>query len=159
EVPIPPKARFRVQSGIQTFLVSSVPEPRRQAAPLILAVPTAVLGFLALSAVVHLGILGVAWAVSPQSQTPSVRKNQKDSLLSSVQAKPKEDPKQEEDKKEGKEENSGGTGTKMALDEGKMGKKDSTRASGQYAMKNNNADPQLAKEQAIDNARRTGILG
>ena len=53
----------------------------------------------------------------------------------------------------------GGTGTKMALDEGKMGRKDSTRASGQFAMRNNNADPQLAREQAMDSARRAGILG
>jgi hypothetical protein len=47
----------------------------------------------------------------------------------------------------------------MALDEGKMGKKESTRASGQYAMKNNQADPQLAKQQAQEQARKAGILG
>jgi TonB family protein len=76
-----------------------------------------------------------------------------------VQSKPKEDPKQEEEKNKGEDADSGGTGTKMALDEGRMGKKDSTRATGQYAMKNNNADPQLAREQAIDEAKRSGVLG
>ena len=60
---------------------------------------------------------------------------------------------------DGDEEESGGTGTKMALDEGKMGKKESTRQSGQYAMKNNHADPQLAKQQAIEKARNAGVLG
>ena len=40
-----------------------------------------------------------------------------------------------------------------------MGKKESSRQSGQYAMKNNNADPQLAKQQAVDNARKAGVLG
>ena len=61
---------------------------------------------------------------------------------------------EEEELDDGKDEDSGGTGTKMALDEGKMGKKDSTRATGQYAMKDNNADPQLAKAQAMDQARK-----
>jgi hypothetical protein len=47
----------------------------------------------------------------------------------------------------------------MALDEGKMGKKDSDRAPGQYKMKNDNVDPQLARQQAIEQARAAGILG
>ncbi len=42
-------------------------------------------------------------------------------------------PPEEEDKPDDGEE-SGGTGTAMALDEGKMGKKDSDRAEGQYKM-------------------------
>jgi len=46
---------------------------------------------------------------------------------------------------EGNDE-SGGTGTAMALDEGKMGKKDSDRAEGQYQMKR-------------DDARTNGVLG
>ena len=40
-----------------------------------------------------------------------------------------------------------------------MGKKESTRATGQFAMKNNDADPQLAKQKALDAARNAGILG
>ena len=54
---------------------------------------------------------------------------------------------------------SGGTGTALALDEGKMGKKDSDRAEGQYTMKKNDDDPQLARRQAIEQARAAGILG
>jgi hypothetical protein len=54
---------------------------------------------------------------------------------------------------------SGGTGTAMALGEGKMGKKDSDRAEGQYKMKKNEDDPQLARQQAIDQARAAGVLG
>ena len=57
------------------------------------------------------------------------------------------------------EEESGGTGTAMALDEGKMGKKDSDRAEGQYKMKKDQDDPQLARQQAIEQARTAGILG
>jgi hypothetical protein len=47
----------------------------------------------------------------------------------------------------------------MALDEGKMGKKDSDRAEGQYKMQKNQEDPQLARQQAIDAARTAGVLG
>ena len=51
------------------------------------------------------------------------------------------------------EEESGGTGTAMALDEGKLGKKDSDRAEGQYKMS------KAARQQAIEQARNVGVLG
>src|SRR5258705_3582685 len=47
----------------------------------------------------------------------------------------------------------------MVIEEGKMGKKDSDRAEGQYKMKKGVDDPQLARQQAIDQARKAGILG
>jgi hypothetical protein len=66
---------------------------------------------------------------------------------------PPEDEEEEDDE-------SGGTGTAMALEEGKMGKKDSDRAEGQYKMKrNDDIDPQLARQQAIEQARVAGVLG
>ncbi len=54
---------------------------------------------------------------------------------------------------------SGGTGTAMALEEGKMGKKESDRAEGQYKMQKSKEDPMLARQQAIEQARNAGILG
>jgi Ca-activated chloride channel homolog len=54
---------------------------------------------------------------------------------------------------------SGGTGAAMALSEGRMGKKDSDRAEGQYKLKSHNADPALARQQAIEQARNAGVLG
>jgi hypothetical protein len=68
-------------------------------------------------------------------------------------------PPEEEDKPDDGHEESGGTGTEMALEEGKMGKKDSDRAEGQYKMQKNQEDPQLARQQAIEQARAAGILG
>jgi len=67
-------------------------------------------------------------------------------------------PPPEEEEEDGDDE-SGGTGTAMALEEGKMGRKDSDRAEGQYKMKHNDADAQLARAQAIEQARSAGILG
>jgi len=54
---------------------------------------------------------------------------------------------------------SGGTGTAMALEEGKMGKKDADRAEGQYKMQKNKESPQEARKAAIEQARNAGILG
>jgi hypothetical protein len=68
-------------------------------------------------------------------------------------------PPEEEDKPDDGADESGGTGTAMALEEGKMGKKDSDRAEGQYKMQKNHEDPQLARQQAIEQARAAGILG
>lgn len=54
------------------------------------------------------------------------------------------------------EDESGGTGTLMALEEGRMGKKDFDRAEAdRYKMKLNMAE----REQALDMAKRSGALG
>ena len=49
-------------------------------------------------------------------------------------------PPEEEDVPDDGEDESGGTGTAMALDEGKMGKRDADRAEGQYKMQKNPTD-------------------
>jgi len=160
EIQIPHRARFRVTTGQQSFLISSVPAPRRHVTPLFATMETAVLAYFGGSLLVHLALLALLWGIPPDPTSLSDDNIDNAGRLSSVQSKPQEDPKTEEEKLDsGDDDASGGTGTKMALEEGKMGKKESTRQSGQYAMKNNNADPQLAKQQAIDNARKAGVLG
>jgi hypothetical protein len=160
EVSIPHRARFRVTTGQQTFLVSSVPAPRRHVTPLFATMETAVLAYFGGSLLVHLAIIALLWGIPPDPTSLSDDSIENADRLSSVQSKPQEDPKTEEEKLDsGDDDQSGGTGTKMALEEGKMGKKESTRQSGQYAMKNNNVDPTLAKKQATDNARKAGVLG
>jgi hypothetical protein len=161
EVPIPHKARFRINAGQQQFMVSSVPAPRKYVTPLFATVETAVLAFFGASIIFHLGFVGLIGQIPPDQRSLSDDGIGAEGRLTRVQSKPQEDPKQEEEEKLDSEDDeaSGGTGTKMALEEGKMGKKESTRQSGQYAMKNNNADPQLAKQQAVDNARKAGVLG
>jgi hypothetical protein len=160
EMAIPHRARFRVTTGQQTFLVSSVPAPRRHVTPLFATMETAVLAYFGGSILVHLALIALLWGIPPDPTSLSDDNIDNAGRLSSVQSKPLEDPKTEEEKADsGDDDASGGTGTKMALEEGKMGKKESTRQSGQYAMKNNQAEPQLAKEQTLDNARKAGVLG
>jgi hypothetical protein len=161
ELSMPASGRVRIRVGQTNFLLSAVPRPRRFPVPFLANVETAVLGHFGGAAVVILGFMALLHSIPPDPKSLSLDLIGADGRLSRVETKATEDPKQEEEKSEndGAESDSGGTGTKMALDEGKMGKKESTRAAGQYAMKNQGADPQLAKQQAIDQAQRSGILG
>jgi pSer/pThr/pTyr-binding forkhead associated (FHA) protein len=159
QVPIPPKARIRVNAGKNTFLISAVPRPRRQAAPLFASLESRAMAFFGASAVFHLGLVALLLNLPPDPRSLSLELRGSEGRLTRFQSKAQEDPKQEEEEETENTAASGGTGTAMALDEGKMGKQDSTRAAGQYAMKNEGGDPQLAREQAIEQARDAGFLG
>jgi hypothetical protein len=159
--PIPHKARIRIDAGINTFLVSSVPAPRRQTGTFLASLDGVMLAYLGGAAAVILGIVFVLKALPPDRRSLALDVLGNDDRLNQLKVKPPEDPKQEEEKEQNKDdgEQSGGTGTKQALDEGKMGKKDSDRAAGQYAIKNQGVDPQLAKAQRIEQAQKAGVLG
>jgi hypothetical protein len=157
--PIPANARIRVRAGNATFLVSSVRRPRRYAAPAF-AVEKPFLYSLAgtggAAAIMMLVLFQVAVEDSSANIDLASREDTATRTNSSSQDDPPPPP--PDDDANGDDE-SGGTGTAMALDEGKMGKKDSDRAEGQYKMQKNQEDPQLARQQAIEQARTAGILG
>jgi len=67
-------------------------------------------------------------------------------------------PPEEEDKPDDGQDESGGTGTAMALEEGKMGKKDSDRAEGQYKMRKDTV-PQQRDEAALARRKIMGTRG
>ncbi len=159
--PIPANAKIRVRAGKTTFLVSSVPRPRRHAAPLFAGLESRVLAYFAGSLTFFLGF----WLLLQQIPIEDSGTNidlaslEDTSMRSNSTNQDDPPPPEEEDKPDDGEDESGGTGTAMALDEGKMGKKDSDRAEGQYKMQKNQEDPQLARQQAIEQARNAGILG
>jgi len=161
EVPIPPKARIRVRSGKTTFLVSSVPQPRRHPVPFLATIETSVMAYFAGSAAFFLGVWALLRTVPTDQDTGQGDDDSIEQALANGETESQEDPPPEEppETEDNGEDESGGTGTAMALDEGKMGKKDSDRAEGQYKMKNNNVDPQLARSQALEAAKTAGILG
>lgn len=159
EMQIPNKARIKLQVGSNTFLVSSVPKPRRHTSPLFASLESRVLTYFAGSAIVHMSLWALLNAIPPDPEALTLDMGGAEGRLTRVQSKAQEDPKEEEEEVEKEEDDSGGTGTAMALESGKMGKEESKRDKGQFAMKNNNKDPQLAKKDAIDNARNSGILG
>jgi len=160
EAPIPHKARIRVKSGHNTFLIASVPAPRRNPVPLFATMSAAVLAYFAGSAVVHLGAWGLLNMIPPDSSSLALDLGSGEQRPTSLDSKPEMDePEEEEELEKDSDEEEGGTGTAEAFEEGKMGKEDSTRETGRYAAENKGVDPQLARKQAIDQARQEGILG
>ena len=161
EMLIPAKARIRVRSGQTTFLVSSVAQPRRYVSPLFATFEAMIMVFFAGSALVHIGflfLLNLAGNDGTASGTDSTD-SEDISMRSASTSSDDPPPPPEEEKPDDGAEESGGTGTAMALDEGKMGKKDSTRAAGQYKMARTSDQEQLARTQAVETARTAGILG
>ena len=159
--PIPANAKIRVRAGKTTFLVSSVPRPRRHAMPLFAALESRVLAYFAGSLTVHMGFWLLLQQIPVEDSGTNIDLASLEDTSTRSNSTNQDDPPppEEEDKPDDGEEESGGTGTAMALDEGKMGKKDSDRAEGQYKMQKNSEDPQLARQQAIEQARNAGILG
>jgi hypothetical protein len=159
--PIPANAKIRVRSGQTTFLISSVPQPRRHVVPLFAATENRVLAYFAGSLVAHLGF----WLLLQQIPVDDSGANidlatlEDTSTRTNNASQDDPPPPPPEDQPDDGADESGGTGTAMALDEGKMGKKDSNRAEGQYKMQKTQEDPQLARQQAIEQARNAGILG
>ncbi|MDB4956995.1 MAG: domain containing protein [Myxococcales bacterium] len=159
--PIPMGAKIRVRAGRTTFLVSAVPAPRRHVMPLFANVEGRVLAYFGGSLAAHM----ILWLLLQQVQVEDSGTNidlaslEDTSLRSNNSSQDDPPPPEQEDKPDDGKDESGGTGTAMALDEGKMGKKDSDRAEGQYKMQKTQADPQLARQQAVEAARNAGILG
>jgi len=160
-MPIPANAKIRVRSGKATFLVSAVPQPRRYVSPLFAALESRVLVYFAGSLAVHLGFWLILDQIPIEDSGANVDLASREDLTNRSNSTAQDDPPppEEEDKPDDGADESGGTGTAMALEEGKMGKKDSDRAEGQYKMKKEQEDPQLARQQAIEQARNAGILG
>jgi hypothetical protein len=159
--PIPANAKIRVRAGKATFLVSAVPQPRRYVSPLFAALESRVLVYFAGSLAVHLGFWLILDQIPIEDSGANVDLASREDLANRSNSTAQDDPPppEEEDKPDDGEDESGGTGTAMALEEGKMGKKDSDRAEGQYKMKKEQEDPQLARQQAVEQARNAGILG
>lgn len=158
--PIPSGAKIRARVGKTTFLVSSVARPRRHAAPLMTA-DTPFLVSLGGTAGAFAILLILLFQIPPDDSAANADLASLEDTSTRTNSSSQDDPPPpppEDQPDDGKDE-SGGTGQAMALDEGKMGKKDSDRAEGQYKMQKTQDDPQLARQQAIDAARTAGILG
>jgi hypothetical protein len=113
------------------------------------------------SLAVHLGLVALLLQMPPDDAGANIDLSalEDTSTRSSSTAQDDPPPPEPEDKPDDGDELSGGSGQAMMLDEGKMGKKDSDRAEGQYKMKQNQDDPQLARQEAIEQARTAGFLG
>jgi pSer/pThr/pTyr-binding forkhead associated (FHA) protein len=160
--PIPLGAKIRVRTGPHTtFLVSAVARPRRQTSPLFGSLDTLFAGSVGGTAAVFGILMLLLWQIAPEDSGANMEFGSLEDTTTRTNSTSQDDPPPPppEDKPDTASDKSGGTGTAMQLDEGKMGKKDSDRASGQYQMAKNQDNPQLARQQALEEARNAGILG
>jgi hypothetical protein len=159
EVPIPTDARIRVSAGMNTFLVSSVPKPKRHAAP-VFAYSSAFAAFFAASFMVHMGFWALLNTIPPEPNTLLGTLGSDEGRLTRVKTKVNEEPTapEELDQADTPDE-AGGTGTAMVGEDGKMGTEKSDRATGRYKMKKTQEKEQLSKTKALEDAINAGFLG
>lgn len=162
EAQIPLGARMRVDIGETTFLVNSVPPPRRHAASALANLDTRFLWYLGASTVGGIGMILLLKAIPPENANISLDQLSKPQVQAELQSKPEEAVEQpEEDTKptadDGKE--AGGTGTKTMGPEGKMGKENHKGPDGRYQIADRGPDKGLAMAQAAARGATSGLVG
>jgi hypothetical protein len=159
---IPHGARAKIDLGQTTFLVSSVPAPRRHASPLV--VDWSQQAYTGGVALVTALLLLMIFSIPPDPKSLSL-----DAFLNEnryakfVMAPPVEEQKIPEWLKKApvEEDASGKKGQAHVGERGAMGEKKSTNRDGAYSIKGpkNNTDIRLAKTLAADAVKTAGILG
>jgi len=160
ETAIASGARYRVSTGDQSFLVSSVPAPRKQPTPLFATWERSVLAFAGASIAVHLGMVALLDTMAPDGRSLDDDDVASEGRLSRIMMQPAEDTRAETEPGGSNADSTDGTeGAKMAGVEGTMGTKESKNPDGQFRMKKNGETQQLARAEAIRQAQHAGILG
>jgi hypothetical protein len=153
-------ARWNLRLGDNTFNIITTPKARRFPVPLKIdwgaqAYTGAIFALNAL-------LLLIMFSVPPDPRTLSLDAFMNDQRFAKFMIKP---PEQKEELpewlKKKDDDDAGGKGKRHKDEEGKMGKKDSAKKQGLYALKGppDNKDLKLAKELAKDLAEKAGVLG
>ncbi|HUS30082.1 MAG TPA: AgmX/PglI C-terminal domain-containing protein [Kofleriaceae bacterium] len=153
-VPVMDDFAARLCFGGATFLVCAIERPRRVPVPLFeldAEFSRILVGTAAMFAVFML----VVFQLPIEAESASIEISETEETFVSVDWPAPESAPSPYDGVDG---DSGGSGTSMALDPGRMGNVESQRADGQYKIEGR-IDPQLARQQAIEQARYAGILG
>lgn len=153
-------ARYRVAAGEQSFLVSSVPAPRRQPVPLFASWERSVLAFAGASLVAHLGLVALLDTMAPDGRALNDDDIAGEGRLTRIMSRPAEDARAEREPGGDSANSTAGTeSARMPGVEGAMGSKESKNPDGRFRMKKNGETPQLARAEAIRQAQHAGILG
>ena len=158
-LPIPPQGKIRARAGKTTFLVASMPRPRRHATPLF-SLESRTVKYFAGSLVAHLGILALAQLMPQDAGAASIDPGAFEPTTMAV-SNPEHDQAQPIPQEgTGDDSGDGAALAAMTLPEGSTGdqKQHDDPARLQVAQRPN-MDPQLARAQAIEEARIAGVLG
>lgn len=166
QMPLPQggKARIVLENGL-TFQVSTVNAGRAVAGHF--AVQGVVLAYLALSGLVHGGLLAAMFFFMPPldgTEGNEMTSDQSAMLKQMLQAyaeKEQEEQETEEVTESKPDDKEGGTGTRAKGEEGQMGNPVSHATNMRYGVKGpaNNPDPHLARQAALQDARDFGMIG
>jgi FHA domain-containing protein len=160
ELAIPNKGKIRARSGLATFLVTAVAQPRANAAPGLLGVERRTLAYIGGSLAAHLAAVAFLATIPVDDSGLSVvdADGSNPSLVASNVVK--EDYPEEKQITDGDDDGERGSESKPAMGlEGTMGKPDVEKVDGHVAIANNKVEPRLSREQAIKQAQTAGVLG
>ncbi len=160
ELPLATHPRIRAKVGQTSFVVSSVNRPRRHATPVLAGLQSRTMSYFAGSLGVHLGLVLLLSYIPAEGGTATIDLAAENDLSIKVDGKAVEDvpPEQEQELDQG----GGGkeaSGKNMALPEGQAGTTKSANIAGHIRIKNNAAEDQIARQEAIAEARTAGVLG
>ena len=161
ELPIPARARIRARSGQTTFVVSAVPQPRHQPMSLLGAVESRTVKYFAGSLAAHLIILAFLQTLPGDDSSANIDVADLTDVSTHTSGTTTETPPPEQLATAVGDQTgeAGSEANKMRLDPGAMGNPASQAANRHFVVKDNQMDPQIARQQAIEEAREAGILG
>jgi TonB family protein len=158
---VPPKSRIKMDFESWSFLVNSVPNPKKFVAPLEFNWSSQI--YTGFSFVMHAVFLFLIYFVPPDPEGLSLDLLDENNRFIKYMLNPPEvqqDEVPEWLKKDKKDDQQGGKGKRHKGEEGQMGKRDSRKTDNHYGIKGpkDNQDPHMARSQAKEMAKNAGIL-
>jgi hypothetical protein len=161
ELPIPMGGRIRAQVGQTSFVVSGVAQPKEHATPLLSGLESRKMAYVAGSLAAHLGIVMILSQIPVEGGTASIDlASIEDTGMRMASAETEVAPlEQEQTDDAGSTETEAANAKSMRLDPGEAGEKKSKSDIGHIRIEDRGIPPQLARAQAIEEARNAGFLG
>jgi len=155
------KSRVKMDIGPWTFLVNSVPCPRKFVAPMEFDWSSQI--YTGFSLILHSIFLALVYFIPPAPEGLSLDLLAENNRFIKYMLTPPEvvqDEVPEWLKKDKEDEQQGGKGKRHKGEEGQMGKRDSKKTDNHYGIKGpkDNPDPHMARSMAKEMAKNAGIL-
>jgi hypothetical protein len=161
ELSIPMGGRIRAQVGQTSFMVSGVAQPKQHATPLLAGLESRTMAYFAGSLAAHLGLVMILSQVPVETGTASLDLASLDDVGMRISTTETEvtPPEQKELEDPGSSSTEAANAKSMKLDPGEAGSKTSKSDVGHIRIEDKGIPPQLARAQAIEEARNAGFLG
>jgi len=158
---LPTKARVKMDLGPWSFLVNSVPSPRKFVAPIQFDWSSQI--YTGFSLIMHAVFLALIYFIPPDPEGLSLDLLAENNRFVKYMLTPPEvqqDEVPEWLKKDKQDDQQGGKGKRHKGEEGQMGKRDAKKTDNHYGIKGpkDNPDPHMARSMAKEMAKNAGIL-